>query len=128
MKITFKPTQDYTKDTGLVIVLILLIAAYWTENLFFVLPALGTLVVVMTAPVILKPMAFVWHYFSIALGGITNKIILTIIFLTILTPVGIIRRGLGFDPMKRKAWKNGTGSVFTKRNRPVTSDDVTAPY
>lgn len=128
MKLKFRPTQTYTKDTGLVIVLILLLTAYWKENLFFILLAIGTLVVVMTIPVVLKPLAVIWYYFSTALGNITNRIVLTVIFWGVLTPVGIIRRCLGFDPMKRKTWKNGVHSVFTVRNHTVTSDDLNMPY
>ena len=128
MKLNFRPTQTYTKDTGLVIVLFLLVTAYWKESSFFILLAIGTLVVVMTIPVILKPLAVIWYFFSITLGSITNRIILTVIYWGVLTPIGIIRRSLGFDPMKRKAWKDGTRSVFTERNHPVTSDDLIMPY
>lgn len=128
MKSKFRPTQAYTKDTGLVIVLILLLTAYWTEKLFFLPLSIGTLLVVMTVPTVLKPLAFIWYYFSTALGIITNRIILAVIFGGVLTPIGIIRRCLGCDPMKRKAWKNGVHSVFTVRNQTVTPDDLIRPY
>ena len=128
MKSKLRLTQAYTKDTGLVIVLILLVAAYWTGKLFFIPLSIGTLLIVMTVPVILKPLAFVWFYFSTALGKITNRIVLTIIFVGLLIPVGVIRRCLGFDPMKRKAWKNGRNSVFTERNHIFTANDFNRPY
>jgi hypothetical protein len=128
MKLKFLPTQAYTKDTGLVIVLILLLTAYWKGDLFFILLSIVTLVVAMTIPVVLKPVAVIWYYFSTALGHITNRIILTIIFGVVLTPVGMIRRSLGFDPMKRKAWKNGSASVFTERDHVFISDDLNMPY
>jgi hypothetical protein len=128
MKLKFRPDQAYIKDTGLVVVLILQLVAYWQEDLFFILLAIATLVVVMTIPSVLKPIAIAWYYFSIALGSITNRMILSIVFGTILTPIGIIRRSLGFDPMKRKEWKMGTHSVFTKRNHVFTGDDLNMPY
>jgi hypothetical protein len=128
MNSKFRLTQAYTKDTGLVIVLILLLAAYWTGKSFFLPLSIGTLLVVMTVPVILKPLAFVWYYFSMALGKITNRIVLAVVFMGLLIPVGVIRRCLGFDSMKRKAWKNGGNSVFTERNHIFTADDFNRPY
>jgi hypothetical protein len=128
MKLKFRPTETYTKETGLVIVLILLLTAYWKEDLFFILLSIETLIVVMTIPVVLKPLAVIWYYFATALGNITNRIILTIIFGVVLAPVGMIRRSLGFDPMKRKAWKNGSNSVFTERDHVFTPDDLNMPY
>jgi hypothetical protein len=128
MKSKFSPTPAYTKDTGLVIVLILLLISYWKENLFFILLSIATLLVVMTIPGVLKPLAFIWHHISAAISSITNRIILTIIFGVVLTPVGIIRRFLGFDAMKRKTWKNGSDSVFKTRDHVFTSDDLNMPY
>ncbi len=128
MKSKFHPTQAFVKDTGLVLVLISLLIAYWTGKLFFVLLATGTLLVAMTVPVVLKPLAFIWHYFSVTLGSIANRVVLTVIFGGVLTPVGVIRRWLGFDPMKRKAWKNGVTSVFAERNHLFTADDLNRPY
>lgn len=128
MKSKFRPTQAYTKDTGLVIVLILLLAAYWTGKLFFLPLSIGTLLVVMTVPVVLKPLAVIWYYFSTALGNITNRIVLSVIFVGVLIPVGVIRRCLGFDPMKRKVWKSGVNSVFTERNHTFIADDFNRPY
>lgn len=128
MKSRFRPTQAYTKDTGLVIVLILLLIVYWTEKLFFLPLSIGTLLVVMTVPVVLKPLAVIWYYFSTALGNMTNRIVFTAIFVGVLIPVGLIRRCMGFDPMKQKVWKNGVISVFTVRNHTFTSDDFNTPY
>jgi hypothetical protein len=128
MKTKFRPTQAYTKDTGLVIVLILLLTAYWKENLVFILLAIATLLVAMTVPAVLKPLAVIWYYVSTALGSVTNRIVLTAIYWGVLTPVGVLRRWLGFDPMKSKLWKNGTHSVFTERNHVFISDDLNRPY
>ena len=128
MKLKFQPTHSYVKDSGLVLVLALLLIAYWKGSSLFLLLAIGTLVIVMTIPVIFKPMAVIWYYFSTALGNITNRIILTVVYGIILTPVGVIRRFLGSDPMKRKEWKNGSSSVFTERKHVFVSDDFNRPY
>lgn len=128
MKFKYHPTQAYIKDTGLVVVLVLLLMAYWTGNSFLLPLAIGILLVVMTVPTLLKPLAFIWYYFSITFGKMTNRIILTVIFVGILVPVGVVRRCLGFDPMKRKAWKNGVTSVLTERNHLYSADDFNRPF
>ncbi|MBA4395823.1 MAG: hypothetical protein C0394_00315 [Syntrophus sp. (in: bacteria)] len=128
MKPTFSPDKHYIKDTGLVIVLVLLLTAYWTQKSLFILLAIGVLVVAMTIPVILKPLAIVWHYLSTVIGNVMNRIVLAVIFGVLLIPVGVFRRCLGFDPMMRKKWKNGVHSVFSVRNHTYTSDDLNTPY
>jgi hypothetical protein len=128
MKLIYRPTEAYTKDSGLVITLVLLLIAYWREESFFILLAICTLLLVMTFPIILRPLAISWHYVSTLLGMVTNRTLLTIVFWLILLPVGMARRFLGFDPMKRKEWKHGTQSVFTERNHTFTVEDLLMPY
>jgi hypothetical protein len=129
MSVKFHPTGAYIKDTGLVAVLILLLVAYWQggESPFVPL-AIGMLVVVMTVPAVLKPVAVIWYYFSLGLGYVSSRIVLALIFWGVLLPVGLVRRWMGFDPMQRKAWKKGRDSVFTERNHIYTGDDLTRPY
>jgi hypothetical protein len=56
---------------------------------------------------------WVWNKLSFLLGKISNGVLLTIIFLFVLTPVGLIRRLRG----KRLArFDNGATSNFTQRN------------
>lgn len=128
MKLKYRPTQTFIKDTGLVLVLVLLLIAYWRGSSLFILLSIGALVVVMTVPVILKPLAVIWYYFSVVLGNIMSRIVLAVIFWGVLMPVAIVRRWLGFDPMKQKIWKKGRGSVFKKRNHTFTCDDLNMPY
>lgn len=128
MKPKFHPDRTFIKDTGLVVVLVLLLIAYWSEKSLFILFAIGVLVVSMTIPVILKPLAVAWHYLSSFIGNVMNRIVLAVVFWGVLMPVGFTRRCLGYDPMKRKKWKNGRLSVFSKRDYTFKSDDLTTPY
>lgn len=128
MKETFNPSDKFTKDTGLVLVLLLLLAAYLSKEWLYVLLAAGVLLVVMIWPGILRPLAIAWHYFGFALGKIVNPLILGVIFIGLLTPVGLIRRALRYDPMKRKLWKKGEDSVFNVRNHTYSPDDLLKPY
>ena len=128
MRRIFRPTQTYSKDTGLIIVLALLLTAYWKNNPVLILPAIGMLIAAMTIPMIFLPVAVIWYYFSFFLGEITNRIVLAFIFIGIITPVSLVRRRVGFDPMLRKKWKKGTDSVFFNRNHAFVAKDLTTPF
>jgi hypothetical protein len=128
MNLSFRPTKTYAKDIGLIIVLILLLIAYWKNNLVLILPATGILIAAMTVPMIFMPAAVIWYYFSLLLQKITNPIVLAIVFIGVITPVGLIRRCLGYDPMKKEFWKKGAGTVFVDKNHIFTASDLTTPF
>ena len=46
---------------------------------------------------LLKPIYIIWMIFSLILGWIMTRIILSIIFYFIMTPIGLITRALGED-------------------------------
>lgn len=128
MKPIFHPTQTYCKDTGLIIVLALLLTTYWKNTLALILPAAGILIAAMTIPIIFAPLAVIWYYFSLFLGKITNRIVLAFIFFVIVLPVSLIRRCVGFDPIMHKKWKKGSDSVFLIRNHTFVAKDLTTPF
>ncbi len=127
-KTRFRPTALYTAGTAQVLILALLVAAYLSGETFYILPAIGVLLLLMIYPGIFRPLAVVWHYFSLALSLVMNRVILGIVFFGLVSPVGIVRRWLGRDPMKRRRWKEGNQSVFENRNQRIASSDLEVPY
>jgi len=123
-----KITLDEAKDTGLAIILILLIIEYIKRPGWLTLSTMAVLVLTMTYPAALKPLGRVWFGFSHLLGTVVSKVILTLVFYLIVTPVGLIRRILGADPMKNKLWKNGDDSVLVTRDHLYSSEDIQKPY
>ena len=53
-------------------------------------------------PVLLKPIYFVWMTFAAILGWVMTRVILSILFYLIITPIGLITRLLGEDFLKLK--------------------------
>jgi hypothetical protein len=123
-----KITLNEAKDTGLAIILILLIIEYIKQPGWLTLCTMAVLVLTMTYPAALKPLGRVWFGFSHLLGTVVSKVILTLVFYLIVTPVGLIRRILGADPMKNKLWKNGDDSVLVTRDHLYSSEDIQKPY
>ena len=125
---TRKTSVDQARDTGLVAALILLLFAYFRQQHSLIVPTIGVLVLTMTWPVVFGPLARVWFGLSYLLGNIVSKVLLTIIFVAVVTPVGLIRRICGADSMALKTWKKGRDSTFLKRERFFSAEDLEKPY
>jgi hypothetical protein len=87
----------------------------------FVLGSAGILLVVpgLLAPLLLAPVERAWMRFAEVIGRINTRIILTLLYYVVFTPVGIVRRWLR-DPLDR-AMHDGRGSVWVRR--PATPAD-----
>jgi len=84
--------------------LLLLAAVLWWRGRIptaQVLASVGTVLVVLglTAPKLLKYPSMAWWKFAMVLGYVNARIILTIAFLIVLTPLSLIWRLLGRDPL-----------------------------
>ena len=123
-----KITKEQTKDTGMAMVLIVLIIFSITESTIFCKYAILLLVLNMINPVIYYPVAIVWFGISHLLGSIMSKILLSIIFFSIVTPMGLFRRLLGKDDLHLKAFKKEKGSAMKTRNHLYTINDIDNPY
>ena len=98
-------SKEMCKDSGLALVLICLICYLVWKQQFLILLAVAFLLAAMTYPPLFKPFARLWFALSTFLGTIVSKIILTVVFFTVVLPVGLARRALGKDAMKIKIWK-----------------------
>ena len=121
-------TKSQATDTGMALVLICLILFLYSQKTAAVLAAIVLLGLNMIWPLIFAPVAVIWLGLANILGTVVSKIVLTLIFYLVVTPVGLIRRLTGADPMKLKLWKQGPSSVFSFRNHRYEGRDVENPY
>lgn len=121
-------SAEQAKDTGMAMVLILLLIAIWGGKRQFVIIAAVALVINMIRPGIYRPVAKLWLGFSHLLGTMMSKVILSIIFVVLVIPVGCFRRLMGKDALRLKEWKKGNNSVFKIREHKFTPDDIINPY
>ncbi len=61
------------------------------------LAVVGTLV-----PAVVKPLYFAWMAMALALGFVMTRVLLTIFFFLVMTPVALVFRLIGRDPLHRK--------------------------
>jgi len=120
--------RDRSRDTGLAMVLLLLIAHAATGRDGFTSAALIVLVIAMTVPLVFRPLSVAWFGFSHVLGAIMSKVLLAAVFYLIVTPVGVVRRLLGHDSLRLRAFKRSDVSVLHQRGHVFVAGDLDKPY
>jgi hypothetical protein len=123
-----KSTPEQAKDTGMAMVLICLLLGYWGKFPKFLPVSLALLLLTMSWPNAFRPLAVLWFGLSHLLSQVVSRVILTIVFFLVVTPIGVIRRLFGADALQLKKWKQGRDSVFVVREGPVQGKDMANPY
>ncbi len=121
-------SKDQCKDTGMAMMLILLLVGYFTKDVLYYHIATIALLVNMIVPKIYYPIAIVWFGLSNLLGSVMSKVLLSIVFFVVVVPIGFLRRISGKDPMLLKHWKRGSESVMKVRNHTFMAKDLEKPY
>lgn len=130
------PSSDYSgisknsqsQETGMAMVLLCLLVAMLFDIPQLYPVAIVLQVVTMTIPLVFKPLSVIWFGLSRVLGFIVTNIILCTLFFFIVTPVAIVRRLLGSDPLTLKEWKKGRRSIFKVRDHLFESNELFKPY
>ena len=112
-----KSEKSDLRKFGITIGVILLIIAgflFWKEKESFqILLTFGVTLCILgiAIPFILKPIYWVWMIFATILGWIMTRVILSLLFYTIFTPIGLILRFFGkqflelrWDKSKESYW------------------------
>lgn len=121
-------TREQAKDTGMALILISLIVFFATREIRYVTIAAGLLLLDMIAPALFKPAARLWFGLSQILGTVMSKVILSIIFYLVLTPMGLLRSISGKDPMRMRQFGRGEDSVFRVRDHTFVAADIEQPF
>lgn len=121
-------TKDQSRDTGMAMVLLLLILYIRTKRDGMLWAAVALHVLNMIVPRIYAPIAVVWLGFSHLLGTVMSKILLSILFFGLVTPIGMLRRLFGKDSLKLRAFKASEESVMSVRNHMFVGRDIEKPY
>jgi Saxitoxin biosynthesis operon protein SxtJ len=121
-------TKEQSKDTGMAMVLLLLIFSVAFKGEALVMAAIAVLVINMIVPQVYRPIAILWFGVSHLLGTVMSRILLALVFFTVVTPMGVARRLLGKDSLQLKIFKAGDESVMKARNHTFVAEDIETPY
>ena len=124
-----KSEKSDWRKFGITIGVILLIIAgflFWKEKESFqILFTFGVTLCILgiAIPFILKPIYWVWMIFATILGWIMTRVILSLLFYIIFTPIGLILRFFGkqflelrWDKSKESYWNFRTNEHLKKEN------------
>lgn len=110
-------------ETTAVLATFFLILSAVTKQKIYVWPALALLIIAL----FIKPLAVaitrIWLQFSEVIGGITNRIILSLLFVLVLTPIALLFRLFNKNPLGIKRANDKT-SYYHDRNHTYTSEDL----
>lgn len=115
-------------DSGLALVLLSLLAYQIFPGRLVVAIATLLLLLCITVPGIFAPFARVWFSIADLFATAASALLLSLVFLLLVTPVGVVRRLLGNDPLKLKSCRSGDNSLFTTRNHRWLPADMEKPY
>ena len=124
-----KSKKSDLRNFGFIIGIVLLIISgilFWKEKESFqILLTFGVAfgILGITIPFILKPIYWVWMIFATILGWIMTRVILSLLFYIIITPIGLIPRFFGkqflelrWDKSKESYWNFKTNEHLKKEN------------
>ena len=124
-----KSEKSDLRKFGITIGVILLIIAgflFWKEKESFqILLTFGVTLCILgiAIPFILKPIYWVWMIFATILGWIMTRVILSLLFYIIVTPIGLIPRFFGkqflelrWDKSKESYWNFRTNEHLQNKN------------
>ena len=87
--------------------------------LFAVAAAFAAVAIV--APRLLQPLNRLWMAIAEVLHRIVNPLVLGVMFFLIITPMGMVMRALGKDPLRRK-FNKGLDTYWIARDPPGPAD------
>ena len=75
------------------------------------------LVVALARPALLRPFNRAWFHFGLLLSRVVNPLVMGLLFFVTVTPIGLIMRALGKDPLRLR-FDRGAPSYWIERQPP----------
>lgn len=89
----------------------------------FLISGLVLLVLGLTIPVVLKPVYWIWMVLAVILGWIMTRVILSLLFYIVITPIGLFSRLFGNKFLDLK-WDKSKDTYWNYRNtKQLNSED-----
>ncbi len=127
-----KITPIQCRDTALAFAFLSLLIWFFTDEINFIYATMFIVLWAMVWPTSWQWPARLWFGFSHVLGSVMSKVLLSIIYFAILMPVAMVRRILGKDSMRLRAWaerdSEAQKSAFVVREHKYTKKDLENPY
>ena len=116
IKSTKKELKQFSIVIGIVFVLIGFYQFSFTNNSGFYSFSSGLLILIIghLVPKVLLPFQKLWMIFSVIIGWIMSRVILTILFYFVMSPIGLFLRIMGKDILNKKLDTSSTTYWISK--------------
>lgn len=131
-------SPNQRKDAGMAFTLISLLIFASTGLKFWLIVSISLLLIDMVYSSFFHYPAIFWFSLANLMSVFASRILLSLIFFFVITPMGLLRKLFGllakptndskYDPMRLKLWKKSTESVFKSRNYKYSKKDLINPY
>jgi len=121
----FVKKDPETPKTKLVIVVGLLLFSLIFDAQILAYAALGIGLIVLIIPFLGNVLVWAWYKLALILSKIVNPLILGILYITFITPIAILFRLFGNDPMRLK---DNRGSMYETREHTYRAKDLKNPW
>ncbi len=120
-----KEIREFGLTIGTILVILGLVALWRGKEIVPYFLTAGILLGVfgLIFPRALKPLQKIWMTFSLVVGFFMSRVIISILFFAVLTPIGLIMRLLGKDILDQKQdksresyWQDRPGMSKNKKN------------
>jgi len=124
IKTSNKDIRSFGITIGIILFIISAVLFYYDKSSYQIIAYIGGgfISLGLIIPILLKPIYILWMTFAVILGWVMTRVILSLVFYIIITPIGIITRLLGedfLDLKKIKAdsyWNNRDSSEELNQN------------
>lgn len=121
----FIKSDSETPKTQLVMVVGLLVIAAILQNEVIAYIALGIGLVSLIVPPVGYRIVWGWYKLAELLSRVMNPLILGLVYYTFISPIAILFRLFGNDPLELKTNK---GSMYEIREKRYTKEDLEKPW
>ena len=121
-------TSRQRTETAVLLAIVGLLVAVSYQDWRLVWLSGGILLLSLLASIIFHPLALVWFGLAKMLSIFSSTVLLTLLFLLLVTPVGLLRKWLDKDTLQLKDFKKGQQSVLKVRDHRYEPADLKHPF
>jgi hypothetical protein len=117
---SIKSDKKEWRKFGLTVGAVLLLLAaflFWKEkssSIYFAISGGALIVLGAIVPLVLKPIFKAWMTFAVVMGFVMTRVILTVLYFGLFTPIALVLKILGKDLLEEK-WDGNAASYWVKR-------------
>ncbi len=112
--------KKFGATIGIVLIIVAAILFFYKNDLFYYFAGGGLLLILLgfIAPIVLLPLQKAWMTLAVVLGFFMTRIILSILFYLVITPIGLTAKLFGKDFLDRKIEKERKSYWHYRERKP----------